>query len=127
MGQLALDETLHGKDFTKLTLEEIKLYKKHSETGYRVALAVPEMTEIAVEILAHHEHWDGSGYPRGLKGENIPLLSRILCITDAYHQLSKNIENQDLDDKRTIANRMLEDSGSKFDPLILQEFLKLIG
>jgi diguanylate cyclase (GGDEF)-like protein/PAS domain S-box-containing protein len=126
MGQLSLDEKYNGQDLTNLTLDEMKLYTMHAETGYRVAMAVPEMNEIAVEILAHHEHWDGSGYPKGLKGEEIPLLSRIICITDSYHQLSRNIENQDLDETKDIATLMLEGSGSKFDPLILREFLALI-
>lgn len=126
MGQLSLDEKYNGQDINNLTLDEMKLYTMHAETGYRVAMAVPEMSEIALEILAHHEHWDGSGYPKGLKGEGIPLLSRIICITDAYHQLSRNRDNQDLDETKDIATLMLEGSGSKFDPLILREFLAMI-
>lgn len=58
---------------------EDMLYKiKNLENGYRIALGVPELKHTAEEILNHHEHWDGSGYPKGIRGENIPLLSRII-------------------------------------------------
>lgn len=123
MGALSLDEKLFCKDFYDYTSEE---YKKHAETGYRVALAVPEMNNIASDILAHHEHWDGSGYPKGLRGEEIPLLARMICIMDAYHETIKINRNQDSIDAKYIAEQMLPDSGTKFDPLILREFLSLI-
>jgi HD-GYP domain-containing protein (c-di-GMP phosphodiesterase class II) len=126
MGELSLDEKLLCKDTSSYTTEELEEYKKHAETGYRVALAVPEMNEIATEILAHHEHWDGTGFPRGLKGENIPLLSRIMCITDAYHEALNNNEAKGLTDAKDISDYLLAGSGTTFDPLILREFLTLI-
>jgi len=56
--------------------------RKHSEIGYRIAQSAPELSHIAEYILSHHERWDGKGYPQGLKGEEIPLLSRILAVAD---------------------------------------------
>lgn len=126
MGELSLDAKLLGKDISTYNPEELDEYKKHAETGYRVALAVPEMNEIAGEILAHHEHWDGSGYPRGLKGEDIPLLSRVLCITDAYHELLSKARTKGLVETKSIVEEMNACAGTKYDPTILQEFLELI-
>ena len=54
--------------------------RKHTEVGYRIAQATSELIPIANYILCHHERWDGKGYPQGLIGENIPLLSRIVAI-----------------------------------------------
>jgi len=56
-----------------LTEEEWEIVRKHTETGYRIALSTEEFAHVAEDILSHHERWDGSGYPRGLKGEEIPL------------------------------------------------------
>jgi len=126
MGELSLDEKLLSKDISSYTPEELEDYKKHTETGYRVALAVPEMNDIASDILAHHENWDGTGYPRGLKGEDIPLLARMICILDAYHEALRNNETVEAVDALNISDYLMEGSGTKFDPSILKEFLELI-
>ncbi|MBV7271542.1 HD domain-containing protein [Clostridium sp. PL3] len=67
-----------------LNSEEWSLMKQHCEIGYRIAVATPEIAPIANFILYHHEHWDGSVYPFGLKKDEIPKLSRIFSIIDAY-------------------------------------------
>jgi HD-GYP domain-containing protein (c-di-GMP phosphodiesterase class II) len=98
-------------------------YQKHVETGYRIALAVPEMKSIATEILYHHEHWDGSGYPKGLKGEEIPLLSRIICITDAYDELTRGAQRRT---PYAIEKHFLTGAGTYYDPSILKSFFEMI-
>jgi len=67
----------------KLTEEEWEIMKKHSEDGYKMAKNIPQLVPIARDILHHHERWDGTGYPKGLKGKEIPILSRIITIIDA--------------------------------------------
>ena len=57
-------------------------------TGYRIARASEEFAHIAEDLLAHHERWDGSGYPQGLKGDDIPLLARITVVVDAWEIVS---------------------------------------
>ncbi len=64
--------------------------KKHPEIGYRIAMSSPEFAPIAPYILCHHERWDGTGYPMELSGENIPLLSRILAVADAYDAMTED-------------------------------------
>ena len=62
----------------KLTAEEWEIIKEHPEKGYNIALATEDFASVARVILHHHERWDGQGYPEGLKGDDIPLLSRII-------------------------------------------------
>ena len=62
--------------------------KTHTEKGYRVAISNPEIEHIARLILTHHEKYDGSGYPLGLKGDEIPFLSRIMCVVDSYESMT---------------------------------------
>jgi HD-GYP domain-containing protein (c-di-GMP phosphodiesterase class II) len=67
-----------------LTEDEWRELKRHPEVGYRIAHSSPELIYIADYILCHHERWDGKGYPQGLKGDAIPLLSRIISVIDSY-------------------------------------------
>lgn len=73
---------------TPLTDEEWDSIKKHPEIGYRIVNATEEFSFIAEDILSHHEHWEGKGYPQGLEGKEIPLLARIIAIADAYEVMS---------------------------------------
>ena len=83
IGKIGITDNILNKP-GKLTDEEWKEMKKHPEVGYRIAMSTPELKQIADYILNHHEWWDGNGYPYGRKGEEIPLLSRIILIADAY-------------------------------------------
>lgn len=88
IGKIAIPEGIIIKP-GNLSPEEWELIWKHPEIGYRIAGASPELAPIAEAILAHHEWWDGNGYPRGLKGEEIPLTSRIIAIVDAYDAMTR--------------------------------------
>ncbi len=83
LGKLAISEDILQKE-GPLTTEEWDRIKKHPELGYKIANALPELSQIAMGILSHHEHWDGYGYPQGLEKEEIPLIARIISIADAY-------------------------------------------
>ena len=73
-----------------LTEKEWEEMKKHPEIGHRIAQSTPELASIAEYILCHHERWDGRGYPRGIKGEEIPQLSRILAVADAFDAMTND-------------------------------------
>ncbi|NMA25053.1 MAG: PAS domain S-box protein, partial [Clostridiales bacterium] len=68
----------------RLTQEEIAIIKRHPEIGYQMLKSVDEYVSLAEDVLYHHERWDGTGYPEGLRGEQIPLYSRIIAVADAY-------------------------------------------
>ncbi len=83
IGKIAIDEKLLNK-VGKLTDDEWEEIKRHPEIGYRILNTVNDMADIAMCVLSHHERWDGKGYPKGLKGNEIPIMSRIIAIADAY-------------------------------------------
>lgn len=110
----------------KLTDEEWIEMKKHPEVGYRIAMASPELVSIAEYILSHHEHWDGSGYPKGLAGEEIPLLSRIIGVADAYDAMTENRVYQKAMDRDSALVEIDKNAGSQFDPEIAELFIRII-
>lgn len=138
MDELILAVTLHdiGKiavpDYIlmkpeRLTPEEWELVKEHSERGYRIAMTSAELARIAPVILAHHERWDGKGYPQGLKGEEIPLLSRLVAVIDAYDVMTCGRPyKKPLSPQEALAE-LERCAGSQFDPSIVEAFLKLNG
>jgi len=89
IGKVGINENILQKP-GPLTSEEWEEMKKHPEIGYRIAQNTPGLSAVAEYILAHHERWDGKGYPRGLKGEEIPLLCRILAVADAFDAMTND-------------------------------------
>ncbi len=87
IGKIAIEENILNKS-EELTEDEWQEIKRHSEIGYRILNTVNDMLEISEYVLYHHERWDGKGYPKGLKGEEIPLQSRIITIIDAYDAMT---------------------------------------
>lgn len=83
IGKVAIEEGILNKNGS-LVEKEWEEIKKHPEIGYRILSTVNELSEMADYVLAHHERWDGNGYPKGLKGNEIPVQSRIIAIADAY-------------------------------------------
>ncbi len=111
----------------KLTEEEWEIMKKHSEDGYKMAENIPQLVLIAREILYHHERWDGTGYPKGLKGEQIPILSRIIFIVDAYDvMLAERPYKKAMTEEEAI-KELKGNAGTQFDPELVERFLKIIG
>ncbi|HHY13414.1 MAG TPA: diguanylate cyclase [Thermoanaerobacterales bacterium] len=98
--------------------------KKHPEIGYRIALTTPELSPIAEYILYHHEHWDGTGYPQGLKGEEIPLLSRIVAVAESFITLTSGGPNKMAVSQEIAINKIKEDAGTRFDPKVVEAFIK---
>ena len=111
----------------KLTDSEWIEMKRHPEIGYRIAMTSPELVPIAEGILSHQEWWDGSGYPQGLSGENIPLLSRIIAVVDAYDAMTNDRPYRKAMDSATAIGIIRENAGRQFDPQIAQIFLKIIS
>jgi diguanylate cyclase (GGDEF)-like protein/PAS domain S-box-containing protein len=125
IGKINLPEEILVKE-SSLTEMEWELVKKHPETGYRIARATEEFARVAEGILSHHERWDGSGYPQGLKGEEIPLLARITTIADAYEVMSNGRPYKPAMDKNEIIAEFQRCAGSHFDPHLTKILLTLI-
>lgn len=98
--------------------------KKHSEIGYRIALATPELKTVATYILSHHEKFDGTGYPKGLKGETIPLLDRILGVADAFDAMIHDRIYRKALSKADAFQELKNCAGTQFDPEIVELFIQ---
>lgn len=109
----------------ELSAEEWEVIKKHPEIGYRIALSSPEMAPIAEAILHHHEHWDGTGYPLGLKEENIPLISRIIAIADTYDVMINGRSYQKAVSQEAAWCEIQRCAGSQFDPGLVRKLSEL--
>lgn len=109
-----------------LSDDEWQSIKTHPEVGYRIARATDEFAHVAEDILSHHERWDGSGYPRGLKGEEIPLLSRITAIADAYEVMSNGRPYKVKLSKAEIKAELEKCAGKQFDPQLAELFLAIL-
>jgi len=107
----------------KLTDEEWAIMKRHPESGSRILGSVPEYLEIAGIVLAHHERWDGLGYPHRLKEHDIPLASRIIGLADAYDAMTEYRPYRNTFTKEQAIAEIKRCSGTQFDPELVEIFL----
>jgi HD-GYP domain-containing protein (c-di-GMP phosphodiesterase class II) len=107
-----------------LAPDEWALMKNHSEYGERIfrAAAIPELEPITKIIRHHHEAYDGSGYPDGLRGDSIPLASRIMLVVDAYDAMSSTRPNSEPRTHAEIMQALASEAGSRLDADIFREF-----
>lgn len=122
IGKIGIDDRILQKP-GKLTEAEWDVMRTHPEIGFRIAHTVPELINIADYILAHHERWDGKGYPRGLAGEEIPLQARILSVVDAYDAMTQDRPYRKALSEAEAVEELAKNAGTQFDPAIVEIFL----
>ena len=110
-----------------LSAEEMAKMRTHCEIGYRIALSSRELEPIAEQILHHHEWWNGQGYPKGLKGDNIPLECQILAIVDAYDAMTNDRPYRKAMSHQAAVTELRNGAGTQFSPVLVEKFLKMIG
>lgn len=125
IGKIAIKETILNKE-GKLTNEEWTEVKRHCEVGYRILSSLNEFSDIADFILAHHERWDGKGYPKGLVGEEISVQSRIINIADAYDAMTSIRTYKKEMSKDEAIEELKRCSGTQFDPNIVDVFVEKV-
>ncbi|MBH1941759.1 diguanylate cyclase [Mobilitalea sibirica] len=125
IGKIGISDTILNKP-GKLSEEEWIEMKKHPEMGYRIAMSTPELAPIADYILCHHERWDGKGYPQGLQGEEIPILSRIIAIADAFDAMTQDRPYRKAMKVEEALEEISINAGKQFDPNIVKIFLENI-
>lgn len=126
IGKIAISDEILQKP-GKLTSEEWEKMKRHSEIGYRIAETSPELIHISKYILFHHERWDGKGYPQGLKGDEIPILCRIISVVDVYDVMTNGRVYKEAVSHEETIEEIKRCSGTQFDPRIVDKFVELFG
>ncbi|WP_330586941.1 HD domain-containing phosphohydrolase [Aminipila terrae] len=125
IGKIIISEDILNKP-GKLTESEYREIKRHSECGYQILRSVDAYSPLAENVLYHHERWDGKGYPRGLRGRDIPLLARIITIADAYEAMTAKRPYKKPLTVEAAVNELVKNSGTQFDPQIVELFVKKI-
>lgn len=125
IGKVAVSEKVLKKKGS-LDEEEWEKVKKHTEIGYRIANASTLLSSIAEYILSQHEWWDGSGYPRNLKGKEIPLISRIVAVVDSYEVMLNEKPYRKAFSHGEAMLELRRSSGKQFDPELVEEFFTVL-
>jgi len=126
VGKLAVpNEILHKPG--PLTPEEWEVMADHPVAGERILLRIPDLAMIAPIVRHEHEHWDGSGYPDGLRARIIPIGSRIILACDAYHAMITDRPYREAMSAGDAADELRRCSGAQFDPDVVEALLDLLG
>ena len=126
IGKMAVpDDILRKKG--KLTAEEWQIIRKHPEAAYDMLKNIPYLKGAIAIPWCHHEHWDGSGYPRGLKGKQIPLAARVFTVVDVWDALLSDRSYSKAWPREDVVRHIEENAGKLFDPEIAEEFLRLVN
>lgn len=110
----------------RLTKEEFKQLRKHPKIGVEILGCEGPFKGIVPLILYHHEHYDGSGYPFGLKGEDIPLGARIIAVADAFEAMTSNRPYRQRYTVSKAKEELIKGAGKQFDPLIVKAFIDIL-
>ncbi len=127
VGKVAIDDAIIDKTGA-LDAREWEIVKKHPLTGNRI-LRITRLVSFAVEeaVLGHHEHWDGCGYPNGLAGTAIPLLSRLIAIIDTYDVMTNDRPYRSALPPEAAVAELIRCAGTQFDPELVEKFVEFIG
>lgn len=125
IGKLGVPENILTKS-GRLNSEEFDIVKKHVEMSITIIKHLPSINHVIPAVIGHHERWDGMGYPRGLKGENIPFAARCLAITDAFDAMTSNRPYRSGYTVNAALNEIKNNSGTQFDPVMANLFIKLV-
>ncbi|MCX5678957.1 MAG: diguanylate cyclase [Candidatus Omnitrophica bacterium] len=125
LGKIGIKEKVLFKK-RRLSKSEFEKAKMHPQIAVDIIRPIHFLKDVIPWILHHHERWDGKGYPDGLKGEDIPLGSRIIAITDVYQALSSDRVYRKAYGKKKAINIIKEWAGTKFDPRLVDIFLDIL-
>jgi putative nucleotidyltransferase with HDIG domain len=124
VGKMAIPDAILRKP-GRLTPEEQMEMRKHAQLGYQMLRKIPFLHEAALIVYAHQERYDGSGYPRGLKGDQIPLGARIFAVADTFDAITSDRPYRAAQSISSARREIEKHSGHQFDPLVVETFLSI--
>ena len=125
IGKISIPERILQKT-SKLTDEEYAIMKTHVENSTKMIRYLPDMDYVIPAVVGHHERYDGTGYPRGLAGQNIPYMARILTIADCFDAMTAKRPYKQALSVEYAVNELEKNSGTQFDPELVKKFVELI-
>lgn len=125
IGKIGVPDAVLNKP-GKLTDAEYELMKRHAEIGGEILKDIGMLPDLDVGAKFHHERYDGKGYPNGLKGEEIPLTARIICLADAYDAMTSNRVYRKHLSREVVLKEIKRCRGSQFDPIVTDAFLEYL-
>lgn len=123
IGKISIPDSILNKP-SRLTKEEYGIIQSHTRNGYAILRAADEYSDLAKNALYHHEHYDGGGYPEGLKGEEIPIQARIIHIADAYEAMTSDRPYRKALTEQVAIAELKKYRGTQFDPDLIDLFLQ---
>ena len=125
VGKISIDDSIINKK-GRLTEEEYEQIKLHTVAGYQILKHVDVIPDLAIGARWHHERYDGTGYPNGLAGDNIPLIARIISVADAYDAMTSNRSYHKIMPQSVVREEISRGMGRQFDPAIARIMLEMI-
>lgn len=122
VGKIGVPDSILNKK-SQLTNDEYEKVKEHSVTGAAILYPIRELGDIAREVRAHHERFDGNGYPDGLKGEKIPFIARIIAVADTFDAITSDRPYRQKKMAEIAIQIIKDNSGTQFDPIVVSAFL----
>jgi putative nucleotidyltransferase with HDIG domain len=124
IGKMAIPSSILIKP-GKLDADETVMMREHCDHGYKIVKKIPFLSEAAEIVYAHHERFDGSGYPRGLKGEQIPLGARLVAVANTLDSITSDLPYRPAQSLQAAREEIAKWSGRQFDPEIVKTFLEM--
>ena len=125
VGKIGINDTIINKKGS-LSNEEFNIIKIHPLIGERILKRITEIPELMITAKYHHEHFDGSGYPDGLSGHNIPEIARLVCVADSYDAMTSNRSYRGIMAQQDVVKEMIDGLGTQFDPVFGKVMLEII-
>jgi putative nucleotidyltransferase with HDIG domain len=123
IGKIGIPDSILLKP-SSLSEDDWVVMRSHSEIGFNLLSGVPFLQEVAQMVHSHHERFDGKGYPRGLKGEQIPLGSRLFAVIDSYHAMRSDRSYRKAMPAEVAVAEIKKNAGAQFDPAVVAAFMK---
>ncbi len=125
IGKIGVSDSILRKS-AALDADEWIEMRRHAELGYQILKGIDFFKNAADVVYAHHEHYDGSGYPRGLVRDEIPLGARVFTVVDAYDAMTSRRPYRDAMSRDHALGEVARNAGTQFDPNVVDTFLSVV-